>query len=188
MLLVIESQSAQIGIKTQNAVVNRQTSLAKNSLKTEAPKLEIESTLPQIQIDQSQCFSESGLKNVFELTSENAAMSVQLMYQSIGRVAEQGNELTNIQNGGNTIAEQANYNAYGQFEKEFGMVTMPRSRPKISVREGTTTVNVTKGTVNNNLLEGKINSEYNPGKVNIYLIQERNLKMRFEPSQLDLKG
>lgn len=188
MRLVVESQPARIGMQTRNASVQRQTTLPKVELQTEQARVEVESTLPKIQIDQRQCFSESGLKGILELTAENAANSVSEMYASIGRIAEQGNALTEIQNGGNVIADQAYYNAYDQFLKDYNLVTMPKSRPKITLQEGAINLKVKGGTVSKNYVKGEIQTEYNPGKVEIYMLQERMFNLRFEKSQLDMKG
>lgn len=188
MRLTIESQPAKLGMNTQNASVQRQSTLPRIDLETEQAKVEMTSTQPKIQIDQRQCFSESGLKGILELSAENAANAVSTMYASVGRIAEQGNALTDIQNGGNPIAEQAYYNAYDQFATDYNMVTMPKTRPKITLQEGRVNLNVRGGTVNENYVKGEIKTEYQAGKVEIYMLQERMFQMRFEQSQFDQKG
>lgn len=188
MRLVINSQPALIGINTQNAQLTRTTTLPKIELKTEHAKVQVETTLPKLQIDQKQCFAESGLKGILQLASENASDSVSKMYEGVGIAAEQGNALTDIHLGGNPIADQAYYNAYDQFLREFNMVTMPMSRPKITLIRGTINLQVKGGTVQKNYVKGELNSEYQPGKVEIYMLQKRQFELRFEKTQLDLKG
>lgn len=187
MRLVIESQPYKIGIQTRNAKLDMKTTKPVLELKTEQAKVQIETTKPQIQIDQKQCFSESGLKGIFELNAENAASSVSEMYASVGRIAEQGNEMTRIESGGNAIADQAYYNAYEQFNKDFNMGTMPKSRPKISLIRGTVSLSVKGGTVSGNFKKGEVESNYSAGKVEIYALQQKEFKMRFEPTKIDQK-
>jgi hypothetical protein len=188
MRLSINSQQAVLGIQTQNAQYNMRNELPKVEIETKAAELNMSVTLPTIEIDQRQCFSESGLKGVLELATENVQNAVQIMYASIGRIAEQGNELTNIQNGGNVIADQAVYNAYEQFATDYNMVTMPRSRPKITVREGKISTNPTAAEFRNKPRLTKPEIDYQAGKVTIYMLRESSLKIRFEPTQFDQKG
>lgn len=188
MRLVIDHQPARIGINTQNAQLTRSTTLPKIELKTEQAKVDVKITLPKVQIDQKQCFAESGLKGILQLASENASNAVGEMYASVGRIAEQGNALTDIHNGGNPIADQAYYNAYDQFDKDFNLVTMPKSRPKITLVRGELRLQVKGGTVEKNFVKGENNAEYQPGKVEIYMLQKRQFEMRFEKTSIDLKG
>ena len=185
MRLVIDAQSAKIGVNIYNASVNRQSAEAKLGIDTELTQVNIDSTMPKVRIDQSRCFSESGLKTMAELTAENASKGVSKMYQSMARIVSQGNQLAQI--GSNPIASQAKYNAYDQFEHSFGMVTMPRSRPNITLIEGQMEIGVT-GDVNLDYQAGSMDSQYNPGKVDVYLAQKNFMKTRFEKTALDVKG
>lgn len=186
MGLSITSKPALIGMETQNARLSWKNELPVVELETQNVELNMQTTLPKIKIDQSQCFSESGLKSISELNAENAQRAVSDMYQSIGRIAEQGNELTNFHNGGNVIAEQGYYNAYTQFEKDFNMVTMPRSRPVITLERGEVTMNPTVPRVIANLKMAKLDAQYQPGKVDIYLRQKPELNITYTP-KLDVK-
>lgn len=187
MRLEMRSQFAYIGIQTQNASRTLEQPKADIDIKTEQPRVHIESTLPRVQIDQSQCFSESGLKGILELASENAKNAVAIMNQSTGRIAEEGNQLADIASGVDRVAENADYNAFGQFAKEFGMVTMPRSRPKIHVIEGKNDIRVTGGTVDINVSVNKVLTNYTPGKVDISLRQRNSLEITVVGDKLDIK-
>lgn len=188
MRLMIDSQPAKLGMITHNAQLNYKTTLPKVELQTDEIQVQLESTQPKITIDQKQCFSESGLKGILELSLENASKASGLMYESVGRIAEQGNALTDIHLGGNPIADQAYYNAYDQFQNEFNMVTMPRTRPDIKLIRGHVNINFKGGTVNKKFVPGELDLQYNPGKVEIYMLQERQFNMRFEKSKFDMKG
>lgn len=188
MRIVMNSTPAQIGIRTTPAKAERHTEHPKLDLETEHPRLEMQSTLPKIQIDQSQCFSEAGLKSPMELTEENASNAVQAMYESIGRIVDQGNQLTDIHLGVSAIGEQAMYNAYDQFEHEFNLDTIPKSRPKIDLIKGTLNIEYIKGQVRATPRLGKIELNYTHGDVEIYMLQKNQLNIQVEGSNFDQKG
>lgn len=188
MRMVVNAQPALIGLQTHNAQMNLKSPLPKIEIETTPGSLNAHITLPKIEIDQSQCFSESGLKGPLELIAENATNSVSAMYESVGRIAEQGDQLTIINKNANPIAEQAFYNAFDQFERDFNMVTMPKSRPKITLIEGKVTFDPTPTKVNISAKLTKPEMNYQPGKVEVYLRQKNSIDIRFEGLNLDLKG
>ncbi len=144
----------------------------------------VESTLPKITIDQSQCFSEAGRKGNAELTAEMVSYARNAMLSSVGRIAEQGNQLANIPNASGAIADQAYYNAYEQFDKEFNLGTIPKSQPRIDVIEGKLDIKVIEGQVTNNSVPQKLSLQYQKGAVEIYLKQRPSIETRF----VDVKG
>lgn len=148
------------------------------------PQTRIEATLPKVTIDQSQCFSEAGLKGITDLRDEMISRSRSAMLSSIGRIVEQGNQKADILNGKNAIPDQAYYNAIEQFNKEFNMGTIPKSRPRIDVTEGTLNIQVTEGQVTNNTVPQKATLQYQHGAIEIYLKQRPSIETRF----VDLKG
>lgn len=185
MKLVIDSQSAKVGIDIYNASVNRKTGDAKVSIDTKETQINIDATMPKVLIDQSRCFSESGLKTNSELTADYAAEGVGKMNQGVARIVAQGNQLAQI--GSNPIPAQAEYNAYGQFEHSFGLVCMPKSRPQINLVKGQLDIGFS-GDVKIGYQKGYNDAQYNPGRVQVYLDQKNYMKTTFEKTALDLKG
>ncbi len=147
-------------------------------------KVSVESTLPKVTIDQSQCFSEAGRKGNVDLTAEMVSLSKSAMLSSIGRIVDQGNQQADILNGHNAIQDQAYYNAFEQFDREFNYGTIPRSRPKIDVIEGQLDIKVTKGQVTNNTVPEKVTLQYKKGSLEIYLKQRPSIETKF----VDMKG
>lgn len=182
----IQTKPALLGMETKPARLSWKSEQPVVELESQNVELNIQSTLPKIKIDQSQCFSESGLKSINELNAENAQRAVSDMYQSIGRIVEQGNELTNFYSGGNVIADQGYNNAYTQFDKDFNMVTMPKSRPKITLEPGEVKMDPTTPKVIATPRLSKIDFQYQPGKVDIYLRQKPEISMEYTP-KLDMK-
>lgn len=187
MRIVMQSQMALIGLKTNNAQMKQHYVQPVIEMETTTGELNMKVDLPKIEIDQQQCFSESGLKGILELSSDNVKAAVQQMYASVGRIADQGNQLSNFHEG-NAIADQAYYNAYDQFDNEFNMVTMPMSRPKITVIEGRVNMDPTRTQIKFNPKLSKPELEYTPGRVDIYLRQKNELLIRVEGQNVDLKG
>lgn len=175
----------QIQITTTKGVIGIETKRAQLSidqphepvlnLKTNHVKVEIDSEAPRITIDQSQCFAESGLKKPIALSEDNAAYCRQKMLESIGKIADQGNQMMAIENPGSPIAEIGHYNAYDQFVREWNMVTMPQSRPRIDFIEGTVDIQIRGGTVENNTRYQKPLYQYSPPNISIYLKQQPSI-------------
>lgn len=147
-------------------------------------QIKVTGTLPKITIDQSACFAEAGLKGLEGLRSELVAYSKSEMLASIGRIVDQGNELAGIPNAAGAISDQAYYNAFEQFDKEFNLGTVPTSRPRIEVVEGQTDVHVTPGTVENRTVPQKPTIHYQKGAVEVYMKKYGSIETRF----VDVKG
>lgn len=189
MRLVMSSQTALIGLRTTPPKLEiHQPDIDDSSLKNTLPKVEMQSTQPQIRIDQTEPFAESGLKSVFRMQSEMAANARSQMLKDMGTNISQGNELADIQNKGNPIAEQADYNAFGRNNFSFGMVTMPKSKPKIDVIEGRVDIQVKEGELQGKykVQQPRINGV--PGSLEIYLRQRNKLDIKVERDKFDRYG
>lgn len=182
--LQINQTWAQIGIKSTPGTLQVQNPGYTLDMSVTQPQIRVEATLPQITIDQSQCFAEAGRKGLTAFSADMVSYAKSAMLGSIARIAEQGNEMAALPNAVNVIAEQGYSNAYDQFEKEFGMVTIPTSRPKIGLKEGTVDIQVTPGEVVNNTTLQKTSLQYTKGAVEVYLKQRPSIDVRF----VDVKG
>lgn len=142
-------------------------------------KVRVEATLPKITIDQSQCFAEAGLKGVAALREELVSIARSAMLASISRIVDQGNQLADIPNAYGAIPDQAYSNAFDQFDKEFDIGTIPRSRPRIEVQEGRLDIQVTPGEVRNQTAVQAPVLRYQKGSVEVYLKQKPSIEVRF---------
>ena len=179
--LTIQTTPARLSINRtpeQQSIQQEQYTL---NLETSLPKVRVESTLPKITIDQSQPFAESGRKGIADLMAENVSYSVNQMYASIGRIAEQGTQMTNVHINPNAISDQAYYNAYEQFDREWNYGTMPRSRPRIDVIEGQVDIQVTEGRVNNYTQKSRVDYNYTPSKVQVAVAQYHSININYVP-------
>jgi hypothetical protein len=128
IVLEIESIPAKLEIRTKAATLE---------LKQKHAEIKIDAELPKVKIDQYECFAEAGLKNNQDLLWEMSRLAEKQILEYIAKVAEDGDRLAAIEYGGNPIADIAERVAFP--EKEFGMATIPKSRPAISM-EGSLTI------------------------------------------------
>lgn len=172
----IQTTSAQIGMRSNPATLDMKQRKADQTISAPMPIVHVEMTLPKIQMDQTRCFAESGRKPAGEFVSDNSSYAVQKMYESVGRIAEQGTQLSNIHEPDDKLSSQASYNAYDQFMVDYNMVTMPRSRPEITVIEGKNDIKVTGGTFEHKVQINKPEISYKAGGVEIYMQRMHDIK------------
>lgn len=153
------------------------------SLESNNPVLEMETQHPKIQIDQSQSFEEAGLKGIKAFMDDAVSYGRQIVSQGVVRIVDQGNGYIEIQSGYDPIPDQAEYNAYGMFEKEFNYSAIPQSRPAISLNKGQVTYNFRPGNVSNHSTESKVEMNYTPWQVSFHMKQYNSINFRYEPSQ-----
>lgn len=188
MRLVMQSTRARIGIEKTPHTQQIEQPHADFQLQTQHAKVQIRQTHAKVQIDQTKPFAESGLKGFLALTAENAQIARSLFLSGTAQIAEQGNEMSDIHKGYDAVVNQADANAFTKFNRDYGLVTMPRSRPDISIIEGKVDIQVIEGKVTNNTRARKPVHNYRQGKVSVYLAQRNSLNIQVEGSQLDLKA
>ncbi|MBN2794392.1 MAG: hypothetical protein JXR88_03215 [Clostridia bacterium] len=187
MALEIRTQPAILGYHISKPVQSIEQPKAHVEGALTQPQIQVEVRLPKIQIDQTQAFNESGLKNIEAFSQEYVAIAKQRMLESIGRIAEQGDQLAQINKKGNPVPDIAKYNAFDQFKHEFGMVTMPRNGPDISVIEGNVNVRVVEGELSGKIIAEKPRIHYQQGQVERYVAQYNSISIRYLGEKLDLQ-
>lgn len=118
----IETTPGRLEIETRNA----QLELSRKQI-----SLNIHTELPKVEIDQSECFASEGLKGSSDFMREVAQRGNQQALEFIGKVAKDGDMLSDIGKGGNAIVAIAMRDSNPQHE--FGIVCMPSVRPQITV-------------------------------------------------------
>lgn len=187
MALQIRTTQAVLGHRTINARQSIQQPKAQVEGFISHAQVRVEATLPKVTINQTQAFNESGLKTIDAFSADYVAYAKQKMQESIARISEQGDQLANVHEGGEQIADQALYNAFDQFYNEFGMVTMPRSRPQIDVIEGTVDIEIKQGEITGTIRAQKPVVEYQPGKVEKYMEQYDSILIRYIENRVNLQ-
>lgn len=187
MDLRITTQNGFIGINTTPGKMNIDYGKSNYNLQTRNPKIDMEITQPKVKIDQTKPLAEIGLKNIFDFTSSNVQKGRQAAFRGIGKIAKQGDELARIEMGSNIIASQAEYNAFEQNKKEVNIDFIPKSRPKIELKEGKVNINVQEGEVDIQSKPQDVNLNLNRGKVEIYLRQKPFIDIEYIGNHLDFK-
>lgn len=176
----------QLKIRTEASILDWNVSHAKQTtpavpkddlkLDIKEPVINMKSTQALVKIDQTQCFNESGLKTNEALLEEMVSRSKQFLMEAISSRVEEGNAMMAIESGQNAIAERATYNAWERFYHEFGLVTMPKSRPVITVEKGQVDYDFQKGEVNILNDFSKIDKgTYQAGKIDYYMKQKNSI-------------
>jgi len=177
MKLMIRTQPA---ILAWNRTPAQQTtpSMPKEKLELDIkePEMKFETQKPQVDIDQNQCFNEAGIMDNKAFLDDMVARSKQAVMDGVANTVENGNQMMAIESGQDAIVEQASYNAWERFYHEFGLVTMPQSRPTITVTNGDVTFNFEKGEAR--VLNGPFEIDrgtYQAGKIDYYMKQYNSI-------------
>lgn len=181
----ITTKPALIGINTTNTTMSIRQPKADFELKVRKPELEIHTEQGRIQIDQSQCFNEAGLMDIFTLTEDAAERGRQAAFEAIGRIVDEGNMLASIENGSNAIAEIAYQRSFT--EHEFDIGTIPKSRPKIDFIGGNVDIKVHEGDVEILTKPNKPIIDVENGSVEIFLRQKPEINIEYIGSNIDQK-
>lgn len=176
--LSITSVKGQIGINTINARLDISQPKGEQSLRQIKPKMTIDKEHPKVLIDQSECFSEIGLKSRDEFMREYAELGKQGALEAIARICEDGDRMAQIHKKmPPAIPEIAEKNATPPM-REFNIDFIPKSRPKIEVT-GSLDINWQLGGIEYSYEPRKPMVTYNPGKVEIYMKKYPELDIKF---------
>ncbi len=176
----LESTQAKIQMTTTPSVQEIQQQKA--DLLIEQPKatLNIETTPGKLDINQTQAWEDMDLKHISRRIEEAADRGYQDWLEGIARRAQDGDQLMRIENGGNPIADQAQYNSESPIYEfnigwipSHGSVKLNYTPAKVNIN-----VNVNKPIIHSNVNKPTMN--YTPAKVNIELAQRNSLKIDFD--------
>lgn len=139
------------------------------NIQTTKPKLSMQSTKSKLSIDQTDCFAEMSLKNNSLFLAETISFANSKLSSGIARNVDQGNSLIDIHLGADVLADQADYNAFGMFEKQMGGEhKVPFPRPKTSFTPASLNYSLERGRFENDSRMRLVRLDYRPGKVNFY--------------------
>lgn len=184
-MLSINRVDGAIGIRTTNAVQQISQPHAELMVDTEEPKIEMHTESVRVLIDQRQCFNESGLMDNETLSGDIAERGRQAVIEGIGKRISEGDFVADPKSGANAMSNIAFNNSFEH--KEFNMVTMPRSRPRIEVVGGTLDIKVEEGKVN---IDARTNApiiDVKLGDVEIFMKQEPSIEIKYIDNKIDTK-
>jgi hypothetical protein len=182
--LDIKIQSGQIGIRQTQPQLDMQIKNADVELIQQPYELQLSVSFPQIEkIDQKECFREIGLVNFMDSIRETAQDAQAHVLQAIERIAQQGDQIAHIENKSITIGK-----VFGEIpdqEKDFNIDVAPKSRPKITFREGEIRSNFIYGSVKPRYIPADIDTNFRYGTIDVYLEKEPYIKITSRGSIFD---
>ncbi|QHE53596.1 DUF6470 family protein [Pontibacillus sp. HMF3514] len=116
----IKTTDAKIGLNTQNGQLKMKQPKAEVSIQQPKADQTIKQHPPKLTIDQSNAWSNLGLKSIFERSRDTAQHANQTHMENLGKMSQEGDELMKIERGGNPIASQAKQNAVWDFDYKPG--------------------------------------------------------------------
>ncbi|OZI10889.1 hypothetical protein CEW92_14605 [Bacillaceae bacterium SAS-127] len=173
------SQRAQIALDIQKPVQSIEQPPAELDLQQPPAELTIKRTPSKLSIDQTKAREDMDLKSVAKRIEEFAQLGYQDWFESLARVAAEGDELMRIENGGNPLVEQAKRNAEGP-ERQFNIGWIPsHGSVKINFQPAQVHIDVKTNKVINNTRPQKPIHEYQPGKVHVSMKQNPSVNIDF---------
>ncbi|WP_377559058.1 DUF6470 family protein [Ornithinibacillus salinisoli] len=175
----MESQMAKIQIHQQPG--KQEISQPKADLSIQQPHAEItmKKTPSKLTIDQTQAWEDMDLMHIFRRNEKFAQDGYSGHIEGMGRRAEQGRELMEIENGGNPIVSQAVANGHKAM-KSLGIKFVPSTfAVKVNYEPSDVEINVE---TNKPIIEAKANTpelQYEPGTVSTSMEQYQNLEIDF---------
>lgn len=107
----MESQMAKIAINTTPGNQSIKQPKADIDLQPAKVAMEINRTPGKLTIDQTKAWEDRNLADTFRFIEKIAEEGYQAWLEGIARLAEQGDELMKIENGGSPLADQAKENS-----------------------------------------------------------------------------
>jgi hypothetical protein len=175
----LESQQAKIQMHTIPPKQSIEQPPAQLDLQQPRAELTIERTPGKLTIDQTKAWEDMDLKHIFRRIEEFAQKGYEDWLKGLERMAQDGDELMRIENGGNPLAEQTKRNGESPIY-DFNIGFVP-SHFSVKTNYEPAKLNI-QWKVNkpiNNTKPQKPIIEYEPGKVEIAMKQYANLKVDF---------
>lgn len=176
----LQSTFAQTELQIQKPVQQIEQPRAELSIEQPKAELTIERTPGRLTIDQTQAREDMDLKSVGRRIEEAAQLGRQDWLAGIARVAQDGNEMMRIEDGGGAIARQAKRNSEGP-PKEFNIGWIPSHfSVKINYEPGSVDIQVQE---RKPVIDAKVNKpvhEYTPGSTQVSLANHSSLQIDFE--------
>jgi Family of unknown function (DUF6470) len=175
----LQSTSSALRIRTTQGRMDIEQPPAELDIQQPKAKMEIERTPSKLTIDQTEARADMDLKSVHRRIEEYSQQGYEDWLAGLVRVAQDGDELMMIENGGGAIAAQAKRNSEDPIY-EFNIGWIPSAGSvKIGYDSGSVKVNVEPQKVINNIRPQKPNIKYTPAQVDVSLKRYVDLQIDF---------
>lgn len=176
----LQSQTAQIELKTNPAKQSIEQPGPDLDLQQPPAELHIDRTPAVLSIDQSEARADVDLKSIRRRVEEFAQNGYREWLNGIARRAQEGNELMRIENGGNPIASIAKQNGKLLPTYEFNIGYVPKAG-SVKIDFQPTKLDIQwdiKKPINNTQARKPI-IEYQPGTVDIRMKRYQDVQIDF---------
>lgn len=175
----LQSQKAQIELQTTPATQTIEQPQADMYIEQPHPELVIQTTPGRLNIDQTQAWHEMDIKSVLKRVEEFANKGYQDWLEGIARVASEGDEMMQIENGQDAIVAQATRILEGEiYDTNITWIPSPFS-VKINYQPANLNLQWNTHKPNINVQTHKPSTSYQPGEVNARLKQKPELHIDF---------
>ena len=175
--LQIQSTKAQIGLIIQKPVQEIDQANANLDLQQPKAEMSIQTTDSKLTIDARAARESADYKSSLSRTREIAKKSIQDALEGTARRAQEGDELMQIENDGNPLANQAKRRGpqpYSSLNIKF----IPQANSvNINYQPSTVDIQVEPQKVINNTTTNKPIHNYTPGKVKVEMMQDPSVKI-----------
>ncbi len=189
MDISIRTTPARMSIERIPGSLEMQTTLARLELTQKHAKVNIETEQARVLINQYPCFAEEGLKNSLDLLKEQTQYAYRHVMEYIARTAQDGDAMKKIGHKANIMIDIVTRNSVTTHE--YGLGTMPISRPEISSTEGTVKIDpepngqgIHNG-VEGNYIPGKVSYNFTPTRFDMRMLSYGSVDIRYTGNNLD---
>lgn len=163
--LQIQTTRGVLGLQITKPTQEIQQPRATQTIQQPAATLEMSSTRSQLSIDTTENRADIDMKSVFRRSADNAQLGKQSLMDGIARRAQEGQQLMQIENGGNPLADIAKHNGTPPPDLIGIRFVGDRSKIQMSITQGTTNINATAQKSIHNVQINKPIHNYTQGKV-----------------------
>ncbi|NMH68883.1 hypothetical protein HF072_08795 [Bacillus sp. RO3] len=176
----LQSTSAAITIRTTPGRMDIEQPPAQLDIQQPQAKMEIERKPSKLTIDQTEARADMDLKSARRRIEEYSRQGYEDWLSGLARVAQDGDELMMIENGGDAIAAQAKRNSEApMYDFNIGWIPSAGS-VNINYEPGSVKVNVEPQKVINHTRKQKPNIHYTPAQVEVSLKRYADLQIDFD--------
>lgn len=190
MLLQIRTSPARYELQITHAKLEWKVRNAELHIRQKPPLVKIDTEQPVLDIDQYQCFAESGLKNNLDQAREYAQKGYRNVLQYIAKEAREGDAMAKIGHKANIMLDIIKRDA--RTMHEFGMGTMPKSRPTVELIGGTLTLEAENNNgpgeingVSGTYIPWDIEYKYTPWDVKIIMLSYGSVDIKYVGNNVD---
>ncbi|MEH7342625.1 DUF6470 family protein [Bacillus sp. JJ1532] len=184
----IHATSAKLGIQKTPTTIQMRQPMADMTMRQPHAQIDYQQRDTTIQIDQSEAFADAGLKPISRHIREWAEKGKQQALKATATIAQQGDQMMKIEQGGLVIPQIAKTNSEDPI-REFNIGFMPSSASKVRIHysSGKFQMDVKQQKPIIKIKPNQPVINVNPGKTNIYLKQKSSISFSVPGLNVDLQ-